>query len=71
LQPGKPQRPVHLRRRFATHFFSTEQFFEDAEKGELPTYAFIEPQIIGHAHNDMHPAYGMLTPTSPGTRRRR
>ncbi|MDN5765139.1 MAG: hypothetical protein L0H78_04905 [Humibacillus sp.] len=51
-----------LRGRFATHFFSTDQFFEDAEKGELPTYAFIEPQIIGHAHNDMHPAYGMLTP---------
>ena len=51
-----------LRGKFATHFFSTEQFFEDAEKGELPTYAFIEPQIIGHAHNDMHPSYGMLTP---------
>lgn len=51
-----------LRGRFATHFFSTDQFFEDAEKGDLPTYAFIEPQIIGHAHNDMHPAYGMLTP---------
>ena len=51
-----------LRGRFATHFFSTGQFFEDTEKGELPTYAFIEPQIIGHAHNDMHPAYSMLTP---------
>jgi phospholipase C len=51
-----------LRSRFATHFFSTGQFFEDAEQGELPTYAFIEPQIIGHAHNDMHPAYSMLTP---------
>jgi phospholipase C len=51
-----------LRSRFATHFFSTDQFCEDAEKGQLPTYAFIEPQIIGHAHNDMHPAFGMLTP---------
>jgi len=51
-----------LRRRFGTHFFSTGQFFEDAERGELPTYAFIEPQIIGHAHNDMHPAFSMLTP---------
>jgi phospholipase C len=51
-----------LRPKFATHFFSTDQFFEDAEKGELPTYAFVEPQIIGHAHNDMHPAYGMFTP---------
>lgn len=51
-----------LRGRFATHFFSTDQFFEDAEQGQLPTYAFIEPQIIGHDHNDMHPAYSMLTP---------
>ena len=51
-----------LRERFATNFFSTDQFFEDAENGELPTYAFIEPQIIGHAHNDMHPAFSMLTP---------
>jgi phospholipase C len=51
-----------LRSRFATHFFSTSQFFEDAEQGALPIYAFIEPQIIGHAHNDMHPAYSMLTP---------
>ncbi len=33
--------------KFATNFFSTRQFFEDAESGELPTYAFIEPQIIG------------------------
>ena len=51
-----------LRERFATNFFSTDQFFEDAENGELPTYAFIEPQIIGHAHNDMHPAFSMQTP---------
>ena len=48
--------------RFATHFLSTDQFFEDAHNGELPAYAFIEPQIIGHAHNDMHPAWSMLTP---------
>ena len=51
-----------LRDRFATNFFSTDQFFADAENGELPTYAFIEPQIIGHAHNDMHPAFSMQTP---------
>ena len=51
-----------LRERFATNFFSTDQFFADAENGELPTYAFIEPQIIGHAHNDMHPAFSMQTP---------
>jgi phospholipase C len=51
-----------LRESFATNFFSTEQFFADAENGELPTYAFIEPQIIGHAHNDMHPAFSMQAP---------
>jgi hypothetical protein len=44
-----------LRDRFATNFFSTAQFFEDAETGQHPTYAFIEPQIIGYNHNDMHP----------------
>jgi phospholipase C len=49
-----------LRPKFATNFFSTSQFFEDAEKGELPTYSFIEPQIIGHDHNDMHPPAGTL-----------
>ncbi|HEX7211488.1 MAG TPA: alkaline phosphatase family protein [Propionibacteriaceae bacterium] len=53
---------ARLRERFATHFFSTDQFFEDTQTGQLPTYAFIEPQIIGHAHNDMHPAFSMLTP---------
>jgi phospholipase C len=53
---------ARLRGRFATNFFSTDQFFEDAHNGELPTYTFIEPQIIGHAHNDMHPAFSMLTP---------
>ena len=51
-----------LRESFATNFFSTDQFFADAENGELPTYAFIEPQIIGHAHNDMHPAFSMQAP---------
>jgi phospholipase C len=47
-----------LANRFATNFFSTRQFFEDAEKGQLPTYSFIEPQIIGWNHNDMHPPFG-------------
>ena len=46
-----------LRNRFGTNFFSTDQFFEDAEKGELPAYSFIEPQIIGWNHNDMHPPF--------------
>jgi phospholipase C len=44
--------------RFATNFFSTAQFFADAESGQLPTYSFIEPQIIGWNHNDMHPPFG-------------
>jgi phospholipase C len=44
--------------KFATNFFSTRKFFEDVEKGELPTYSFIEPQIIGWNHNDMHPPFG-------------
>ncbi|MFF9562727.1 alkaline phosphatase family protein [Leifsonia sp. NPDC014704] len=51
---------ARLRPKFATHFLSTAQFFEDAEKGNLPTYSFIEPQIIGTAHNDMHPPFGDL-----------
>ena len=52
---------IHARRladRFATNFFSTNQFLEDAENGRLPTYSFIEPQIIGWNHNDMHPPFG-------------
>ncbi|MEU4671742.1 alkaline phosphatase family protein [Amycolatopsis sp. NPDC023774] len=44
--------------RFATNFCSTRQFFQDAEKGQLPTYSFVEPQIIGWNHNDMHPPFG-------------
>ena len=52
-----------LASRFATNFFSTRQFFQDAEKGELPTYSFIEPQIIGWNHNDMHPPFGAVLAT--------
>ena len=55
LLADRPDSRPRLRGRFATYFSLTEQFFEDAEKGELPTYAFIEPQIIGHAHNDNAP----------------
>jgi phospholipase C len=50
-----------LRSRFATNFVTTDQFLEDAAKGELPTYSFIEPNFI-HGHNDMHPAFSALTP---------
>jgi phospholipase C len=52
-----------LASRFATNFFSTRQFFEDAANGELPTYSFIEPQIIGWNHNDMHPPFGAVVAT--------
>ena len=48
------------RQQFATHFFSTRHFFADVEPGRLPTYSFIEPQIIGWNHNDMHPPFGTL-----------
>ncbi|MCZ4102588.1 alkaline phosphatase family protein [Streptomyces sp. H39-C1] len=52
---------ARLKHRFATHFVSTDQFYEDAANGELPTYAFIEPNMW-HGHNDMHPPIGALTP---------
>jgi phospholipase C len=50
-----------LHGRFATNFFTTDQFLEDAAKGELPTYSFIEPNFL-HGHNDMHPAFNALAP---------
>jgi phospholipase C len=50
-----------LRSRFATNFFTTDQFLEDATKGNLPNYSFIEPNLL-HGHNDMHPAFNALTP---------
>ena len=49
-----------LHSKFATNFCSSQQFFEDVEKGQLPAYSFVEPRIIGHDHNDMHPAFGGL-----------
>jgi len=55
---------IHARRlldRFATHFFTTEQFLDDAANGRLPTYAFIEPNMW-FGHNDMHPPAGALLP---------
>ena len=50
-----------LKHRFATHFVTTDQFYADAANGELPTYSFIEPNLI-HGHNDMHPPIGALMP---------
>jgi phospholipase C len=59
-----------LHRYFKSHFFTTDQFFEDAATGQLPAYAFIEPNLL-YGHNDMHPAmdaifHGLaLDPPSP------
>jgi phospholipase C len=52
---------ARLKDRFATHFVTTDQFYQDAEKGELPTYSFIEPNLI-HGHNDMHPPENAILP---------
>ena len=49
-----------LRDHFA-NFHTTDQFFEDAENGRLPTYSFIEPNLM-HGHNDMHPSFDALYP---------
>jgi phospholipase C len=43
------------------NFFSTDQFVEDAANGDLPTYSFIEPNLM-QGHNDMHPAYNVNYP---------
>jgi hypothetical protein len=55
-----------LRDRFATNFFSTDQFFADAENGELPTYALIEPQIIQALY---HAAMAGVSGSSRGPKR--
>jgi phospholipase C len=48
-----------LRKRFATNFSTVADFLDDAKKGRLPTYAFIEPNLW-HGHNDMHPPISAL-----------
>jgi len=50
-----------LHERFATQFSTHDDFFDDAEHGRLPTYSFIEPNLL-HAHNDYHPAYNAIMP---------
>ena len=52
---------ARLKDRFASHFFTTDQFYEDAANGKLPTYSFIEPCLM-HGHNDMHPPENALFP---------
>ena len=50
-----------LSKYFATNFSNLDDFFDDAERGALPTYAFVEPSLI-HAHNDYHPAVNAVSP---------
>jgi phospholipase C len=49
---------------FPTRFVSTDQFLQDAADGNLPTYSFIEPNLL-YGHNDMHPAFDALFPDTP------
>jgi phospholipase C len=42
---------------FATNFRTIFDFYHDAEVGELPNYAFVEPNMF-HPHTDMHPHSG-------------
>lgn len=49
---------------FGTRFVSTDQFLDDAANGTLPTYSFIEPNLL-YGHNDMHPAFDALFPDAP------
>jgi phospholipase C len=48
-----------LHSRFATHFSTVADFLDDARKGQLPNYSFIEPNMW-HGHNDMHPPISAL-----------
>ena len=43
-----------LEQYFPTRFVPMADFFADAKKGQLPAYAFIEPNVIP-PHTDMHP----------------
>jgi len=52
---------ARLKHRFATNFVTTDQFYADAAAGDLPTYSFIEPNLL-HSHNDMHPPINALMP---------
>ena len=67
VDPGMPfsiTGAIHasrLSRQFATHFSTLDDFFEHAEHGKLPTYSFIEPNML-HAHNDYHPAFNAVAP---------
>jgi phospholipase C len=49
---------------FGSRFLTTDQFVHDAANGTLPTYSFIEPNLL-YGHNDMHPAFDALFPDTP------
>jgi phospholipase C len=53
-----------LHSRFATNFSTVDDFLEDARRGRLPHYAFIEPNLW-HGHNDMHPPVSALLHGAP------
>lgn len=48
----------------ARGFATFDQFLQDCADGTLPTYSFIEPNLL-YGHNDMHPAMDALFPDSP------
>lgn len=56
--------------RHESHFHKLERFFEDCERGELPSYSFLEPDFILE-HDDYHPSsagWGIVDhKTGPGT----
>jgi phospholipase C len=52
---------ARLRNRWETNFFTTDRFLDDTASGRLPTYSFIEPNLL-YGHNDMHPAFDALYP---------
>jgi len=50
-----------LWKHFPTRFVTTDEFLQDCADGTLPTYSFIEPNLM-FGHNDMHPAMDRLFP---------
>jgi phospholipase C len=50
-----------LWKHFPTRFVTTDRFLQDCADGSLPTYSFIEPNLL-YGHNDMHPAMNALFP---------
>src|SRR5215831_12087345 len=52
---------LRLRPYFATNFSTLADFFDDAQRGRLPAYSFIEPSLM-FAHNDYHPVENALAP---------